>query len=477
MKSTIYLTLPLAACILAVASAGSPQDSSLQDLRSPIASVRLHAVRSLAQTGGESSVSALIETLADPEAPVRREAAKALGTIKAPTAGPALIAALDDPDTNVRMYAAYALGEIKAPKAVDPLLAALNDPKWCVRDQAAWALREIGDESIIERLIAALRAPKADVEQVLWILKNFDAEKTITPFARLLHSPGPVARLRAVRALAKLQTPETFEPLTQALTDTDLKVRRAAVEVLAGIGDRRAEKPLLQLIAREKDPDLRALAEKLAFELSMHEQLDAYWDFEDTAESVARDITRRGNDGQIHGATPVKGKKGQALHFGPGKYVELGQPSNLQIANQPFTIMAWVRQEAPTGVVVARGGAFCGYSLYVIDGIPKFGIHREQDGPTYIATGKESLGDSWRHLAGVVAKDRIELYVDGRLAATTEIPDYLPSNCGQGMEIGFDVANSPAEIVDPFQGIIDEVKAFGTALSAEEIAEEAGLKQ
>ena len=285
-----------------------------------------------------------------------------------------------------------------------------------------------------------------------------------------------MTRLRAIRALAKFQTAKTFGPSTQGLTDPDLRIRRAAVEVLAGKGDRRAKEPLVALVARETDPALRAFAEKVAFELSMHEHLDAYWNFDDCTGSVAKDMTRHGNDGEIRGAIEVGGKQGQALRFGPGKYVELGKPAALSIANQPFTVMAWIRLEAPTGVVVARGGAYCGYSLYVMDGMPKFGIHREEEGPTYIAAGKQSLDDSWRHLAGVVAKDRIELYVDGKLAATSEIPDYLPSNCGQGMEIGFDVSNSPAEIVDAFQGIIDEVKAFRTALSAEEIGEEAGLR-
>jgi len=476
MKTSVYLSLPLVACILAVTLAGSPQDSHEQDLKSPIAAVRLHAIRSLSKSGGESSASALIESLSDSEASVRREAAKVLGVIKVPKATPALIAALNDSDSNVRMYAAYALGEIKAADAVERLLAALNDSEWCVRDQAAWALREIGSESIIEPLVATLQSPKADVEQVLWILKSFDADKTTKHFARLLKNPKPTTRLRAIRALAKMQTPETFGPLTRALTDSDLRIRRAAVEILDGQGDRRAKEPLLTLAAREEDPALRAFAKEVAFELSMHEDLDAYWNFDDSTDSVAKDMTRHGNDGEIRGAIPVDGKKGQALRFGPGKYVELGKAPALPIANQPFTVMAWIRSEAPTGVVVARGGAFCGYSLYLLDGVPKFGIHREQDGPTYIAAGEQTLDNSWRHLAGVVAKDRIELYVDGKLAATTEIPDYLPSNCGQGMEIGFDVSNSPAEIVDSFQGIIDEVKAFRTAISAEEIAEEAGLR-
>jgi hypothetical protein len=80
------------------------------------------------------------------------------------------------------------------------------------------------------------------------------------------------------------------------------------------------------------------------------------------------------------------------------------------------------------------------------------------------------VGD-WVHLAGVVHEDRIELFVDGRLAATTETVGLIPGNCGQGMEIGFDQGNSPAEITAPFQGVLDEVKFFHAALSAQDIVE------
>ena len=60
----------------------------------------------------------------------------------------------------------------------------------------------------------------------------------------------------------------------------------------------------------------------------------------------------------------------------------------------------------------------------------------------------------------------------GKLAATTKTDGYIPGNCGQSMEIGFDLANSPAEITDNFEGVIDEVKVYHAALSAEKIAKQ-----
>ena len=61
---------------------------------------------------------------------------------------------------------------------------------------------------------------------------------------------------------------------------------------------------------------------------------------------------------------------------------------------------------------------------------------RVKDGPGHIAAGREAVVGSWVHLAGVVKSDRIELYVNAKLAASAKTPGYIPSNCGQGMEIG-----------------------------------------
>jgi len=198
----------------------------------------------------------------------------------------------------------------------------------------------------------------------------------------------------------------------------------------------------------------------------------AHWSFDDRNAEVARDVTGSGADGEIRGCTPVEGKVGAALRFTKGNYIALGRPAELPIGGRPLTIMAWAKSDADNGVVIARGGAFCGFSLYIKDGVAKFGIHRMQEGPAYIATGREQVVGPWVHLAGVVKNDRIELYVNGKLAATAKTAGYIPGDCGQGMEIGFDESNSPAEITDNFEGIIDEVKVYHAALSEEEIAKQ-----
>jgi hypothetical protein len=291
----------------------------------------------------------------------------------------------------------------------------------------------------------------------------------------LLGAPQPATRLRAVRALRELKA-AALEPLLDALDDPDAAVRQSVVEALAKTPGPEVKRALTARLGMEADGSVRMVIERLLKEAYPAAEAAAWWSFDDQNPQTARDVTGRGSDGEIRSCTPVPGKIGAALKFGEGSCVSLGKVPKLPMAGQPLTVIAWVKPDADRGVVVARGGAFCGFSLYLLDGVAKFGIHREQAGPIDIAAGREPVGRDWVHLAGVVKSDSIELYVNGKMAARTKTDGFIPGNAGQGMEIGGDLGNSPVEITDSFSGIIDEVKVFLTALSEEEITEQCGKK-
>jgi len=471
MKAAICASVLVWAWIPGICLAQAPTQEYVRDLQSSVPAVRQQAAVSLGQTEDATAVPALIAALEDSENGVRREAAKALGFLKDARAVPSLLDALSDSDTNVRLYAAYALGEIKDVKAARALLQALRDPEWVVRDQAAWALREISDPGIVKSLVAELQEKNADVAQVVWLLRNLEYTQIRDHLVALLKSTDTTTRVRAVETIGEIGGADAVDPLIAALKDSGPGVRCCAIRALVRTGDKRAKEPLVKLAKTDQDAAVREAAENALVEMSPRKHLAAWWSFDDRNTEIAKDVSNRGNHGEILGCMPVEGKVGAALRFSKGKYIEFGQPAGLPIGGQPFTVMAWTKSDAKSGVVIARGGAFCGYSLYVKDGVAKFGIHRLQEGPAYIAAGTEDVVGSWVHLAGVVAEDRVELYVNGKLAATAKTPGYIPGNCGQGMEIGYDVSNSPAEIIDSFEGIIDEVKIYQTALSEEEIGE------
>ena len=465
MSTSLLAVLWAATCL-----AESPPEPLVRDLQSELPAVRRQAALALGRLADRAAVPALIAALRDSDPAVRREAAKSLGALKDDRAVSALIKSLGDGDTNVRFYAAYALGEIKDPRAGEALLRALSDPQWNVRDQAAWALCELHQPELVPLLVASLKSPETDFSAVSWLLRQLGSESALDAVAGLLTEPDFRTRLRALRVLADIKEPGKIKPLLAALDDREASVRLAAVRMLVELGDPRAREPLERRASVEQDAAVVALLQEAVTQLSPRRNLAAWWSFDDRDSKVAKDVTGNGNDGEVRGCVPAEGRIGATLRFGAGRFIELGQPKNLPIADQPFTVTAWAKTEAANGVVVARGGAFCGFSLYVKDGAAKFGIHRTQDGPTYIAAGKEPVGSDWVHLAGVVQQDRIELYVNARLAATAKTDGFIPGNCGQGMEIGFDVGNSPAEIADAFEGVLDEVKFFHAALSAEDIA-------
>jgi HEAT repeat protein len=457
-------------------AAQMPVNEYTRDLRSAEPAVRRQAAVALGRAGDTAVVPTLVQTLKDSQPEVRREVAKSLGMLKDARATGPLIAALADSDANVRTLAAYALGEIRNPQATDALLKALRDTQWNVRDQATWALYVIGDPKIIAPLVTILKEENADTAHIAWLLRQLDAKGTVTPLVALLREKDPKIRLRALQTLGEFKSPEAAQAVADVLKDTDPAVRRAAVEWVGATGGMDARKRLKELAANESDPQTREAAMKFVQSSAKPATPSAWWSFDDRNPKLAKDVTGHGADGEIKGCTVVEGKVGAALRFGEGKYVELGKPTAVNVANQPLTLMAWVKSEAKSGVVVARGGAACGFSLYIKDGLPKFGIRKSQTGPLYLAAGEQPITGDWTHLAGVIDKDHVALFVNGKLAATGKSDGYLRGAGGQGMEIGFDVANSAAEITDNFEGIIDEVKAFAAALTEEEIAEQCGQK-
>lgn len=314
------------------------------------------------------------------------------------------------------------LGALRGGDSVPRLVAALRHANGNVRFHAAYALGEIKDPSAAPALLQALRDPE-------WCVRD-----------------------QAAWALREIQQPDLVAPLSAMLKEEGADLPHL-VWLLQHYGATAAVAPYLPRQAPAPAP-----------------ALVAHWSFDDRSATLAKEVSGQAVHGAIQGCAVAEGKQGAALRFGPGRYVELGRAPRPSVANTPFTIMAWIKPEAPDGVVVARGGAACGFSLYLKGGVPKFGIRRTADGPPDLVSAAEPAGTDWTHLAGVVRQDRLELFVNGKLAGTAPCGGCLPGNGGQGMEIGFDAGNSAVELTDAFVGLIDEVKQFNTALSPEELA-------
>lgn len=185
-----------------------------------------------------------------------------------------LIKALDDEADRteaggypLRRNAARALGKLGDERAVPALLRSLACSDFYVREAAAQSLEMLGDPSSVSALIdllqdkipgtvAALEPPYLvqpydAILEALGTLKAITAVPLIQPF---LQHPIPRIQYAAARALYQLTADPTEasqygDRLVQALSGTDLQLRRAALADLGAIGYLPAAEPIAQTLA------------------------------------------------------------------------------------------------------------------------------------------------------------------------------------------------------------------------------------
>jgi HEAT repeat protein len=172
----------------------------------------------------------LIAALGDFSSEVRTLAARALGELGLPrTVGP-LMAALKDWHSDVRLAAMEALVKLGG-ASVEPLLEALKDERSTIRQGAAEALAKTGEARAVEPLVTMLwdadsdvrKAASAALERLGW-----------QPMDAVERARDAVAR-REWNNVASFGR-DAVEPLSEALRDKRLDIRRRAAEVLAALG-------------------------------------------------------------------------------------------------------------------------------------------------------------------------------------------------------------------------------------------------
>ena len=240
----------------------------VEGLGDPRGVVRLQFAETLGEIG-ESATPLLIEALANhPDVVVRRAAAKTLTIIADPTAVPTLVHTfLNDPDTVVKGSSAGALartGEAAVPALLD-ILASPEQPE-DIKGHAAWALAFIGSEAA-DQLYKALDAASLDVRCAVigalgHVAQEQSDEKSCNLLVSALTDPEALIRTEAAAALGQVNYPDAAPHLILAIQDTDLDVRKAAINSLGKMGARQALEPLQAALNDELEV-IRVLA-KLA---------------------------------------------------------------------------------------------------------------------------------------------------------------------------------------------------------------------
>lgn len=200
--------------------------------------------------------------------------------------------------------------------------------------------------------------------------------------------------------------------------------------------------------------------------------LVAEWHFDDDA----KDSSGNGNDGVIHGAAFVDGISGKALSFdGSNDEVDFGSGTTLNLPNA-LTIEAWIYPQASTiGGIVMKGKYQNEYdasysTIYGSDNKISFLVWNTPHTRLELISNNALTLNQWHHIVytwdGSTTAARI--YINGNL-------DNEIANTGINLAMS---TNEPLRIgrfknIDYgekwFKGIIDEVRIYNRALTADEV--------
>jgi hypothetical protein len=146
----------------------------------------------------------------------------------------------------------------------------------------------------------------------------------------------------------------------------------------------------------------------------------------------------------------------------------------IAIANKPLTVEAWILPDGPNGVICQQGGNVTGYSLALEDGRPGFSIRANKE--TGTAQSARALDQGWHHIAGVLTEGKkVQLYVDGQLAAEAKAPGLITRQPNQGLSLGVAGGSLVSDYGKdaPYTGMLDQFAVWGRALAVGDIVEHA----
>jgi hypothetical protein len=197
--------------------------------------------------------------------------------------------------------------------------------------------------------------------------------------------------------------------------------------------------------------------------------LVGYWKLDEGTNAWTRDWSGSGNTGTVASAglawtspsTTISFDNPAAADFRGSGYVSVGT-SNLPLANAAQTISAWVNITALPGTassIVALTGASSAVKL----GLSATNLRvLRNDGTALIQTAAPSAG-VWHHVAYTWNGIANNLYVDG-----VAVPSTGTVHDGAAVTGAFIGASSAA--ADFFNGKIDDVRVYNTALTAAQVA-------
>ncbi len=247
--------VPSDTAAVAVSSGAADARTNLEKLSDTNPYVRRNALIYLGNEKKKENVPQVLAMLADESADVRRAAVNALAAFGDRRAVQPLIEGYKkEANLGVKMNIITALGDLKSSLSVPLLRSLLKDPYPVFRTEAVRALGKINNPETY-REIAAMLSDEAEGVKIM--AANVSANLRLGASAPLLvkNLANPVAEVRGACALALGQVGDSsaVKELEQLLNDTDSTVAAAAKEAIALINAK---------IAARQTPPEKAPADK-----------------------------------------------------------------------------------------------------------------------------------------------------------------------------------------------------------------------
>jgi len=236
--------LPADNQILVIQTLGKRADASASPALLALAknkakSVRLAAIKSLAEIGHASAVPVLAESLNDAVSEVSQAAQESLAALPGPQADDAVMAMLDSSQTSRRLTALELIGHRRMTTSIPALLKAAVDADPNVRPAALRKVGELGSGAELPELLNLLmnfrasRDLEAAERALSAICVKADNPQSYTgKLTSLLVQARPEQKNALLRVLGVIGGTNALKTVRSAANDPNVQVRAAAIRVL-----------------------------------------------------------------------------------------------------------------------------------------------------------------------------------------------------------------------------------------------------
>lgn len=208
-------------------------------LKDEVPDVRQAAAEALGRLRHPMAINALVEALEDEEVDVRKAALHSLSNYERGVPPAPIRRMLASEDEELRYYALEILSELRDRQSIPMMERLVSDASEEVRHQALHALDEMEAPLGEEVLGRALADASAEVRQTAAQIAGDRQVTALVPrLVTLLDDRSADVRSQAAESLTEMRTEASHAALRRAMTHTDPRVRRIAVEYFGSDPDR-----------------------------------------------------------------------------------------------------------------------------------------------------------------------------------------------------------------------------------------------